>query len=74
MWFGMEPHEPVFATRNGTLRNRFNITRQILHPAIARANGLLVEAGLGSIEGVTNHSLRRTFACCSTRQAPRRPT
>ena len=36
-WF-VEPHEPVFATRNGTLRNRSNITRQILHPTIARAN------------------------------------
>lgn len=58
----VDASDPVFATRNGTLRNRSNITRQILHPAIDRANAKLAEAGLGPIEGVTNHSLRRTFA------------
>lgn len=32
------PGEFVFATRNGTKRNRSNTTRQILRPAIGRAN------------------------------------
>jgi len=33
-----EPDNFVFATSRGTERNRSNITRQILRPAIARAN------------------------------------
>jgi integrase len=52
----------VFATRNGTARNRSNITRQILAKAIERANKKRAEKKLASIQGVTNHSLRRTFA------------
>lgn len=56
------PGDYVFATRNSTRRQRSNITRQILHPAIERANAKLAEAGKPPIEGVTNHSLRRTFA------------
>jgi integrase len=53
----------VFATRNETKRNRSNITRQMLRPAIGAANEARVKAGLPSIQsGVTNHSLRRTFA------------
>lgn len=55
------PDDFVFATSRGTERNRSNITRQILHPAIERANVELVKAGRTPIEGVTNHSLRRTF-------------
>lgn len=51
----------VFATSRGTMRNRSNITRQILQPAIGRANLELVEAGRTPISAVTNHSLRRTF-------------
>lgn len=43
------------------VRNRSNITRQILQPAIERANAELAKAGRRPIEGVTNHSLRRTF-------------
>ena len=52
----------VFGTSQGTERNRSNITRQILQPAIARANVELEQAGRPPIEGLTNHSLRRTFA------------
>ncbi len=55
------PDELVFATGRGTMRNRSNITRQILFPAIGRANVALAAAGRSPIEGVTNHSLRRTF-------------
>jgi integrase len=55
------PDELVFGTGRGTMRNRSNVTRQILQPAIERANAELAEAGRPPIEGVTNHSLRRTF-------------
>lgn len=57
-----EPSDLVFATRNGTPRNRSNVTRQILHPAIERANEQRGKDGLPAIDGVTNHSLRRMFA------------
>jgi integrase len=52
----------VFATGRGTRRNRSNIARQILAPAIERANVRLIAAGRPPLGGVTNHSLRRTFA------------
>ena len=56
------PDDLVFATSAGTERNRSNITRQILQPTIERANFELAKAGRARIEGLTNHSLRRTFA------------
>jgi integrase len=57
------PDDFVFATRNGTCRQRSNITRQILVPAIEAANNARAKAGRPPIQaGVTNHSLRRTFA------------
>jgi integrase len=56
------PDDLVFGTGRGSIRNRSNITRQILQPAIERANADLAKAGRTPIEGVTNHSLRRTFA------------
>jgi integrase len=52
----------AFASARGTARNRSNITRQILMPAIERANIELAKAGRSPIVGATNHSLRRTFA------------
>jgi len=55
------PDDLVFGTSRGTPRNRSNITRQILQPAIDRANVELAKAGRTPIEHVTNHSLRRTF-------------
>jgi integrase len=51
----------VFAKSRGTRRHRSNATRQILQPTIKRANVALANAGRLPIEGVTNHSLRRTF-------------
>jgi integrase len=51
----------VFATRNGTARDRSNVTHRVLVPAIERANVELQKAGRKPIESVTNHSLRRTF-------------
>ena len=57
-----EPANYVFATRNGTKRERSNITRQILRPAIAAANKARMKAGLPALaSGVTNHTLRRTY-------------
>jgi integrase len=56
------PDELVSGTSNGTEQGRSNITRRVLHPAIARANVALKKAGRAPIEGATNHSLRRTFA------------
>jgi integrase len=55
------PDSLVFGTSNGRARNRSNITRQILGPAIDRANVELAKVGRTPIEGATNHSLRRTF-------------
>jgi integrase len=53
----------VFQTREGKQRNRKNVRANVLAGAIKRANANLVEAGKSPIQsGVTNHSLRRTFA------------
>lgn len=46
-----DPNALVFGTSRGTRRNRSNITRQILLPAIERANAELVDAGRSPIEG-----------------------
>ena len=53
----------VFATRNGTPRDRGNVRQRVLGSAITAANAKLAEADRTPIqEGVTNHTLRRTFA------------
>jgi integrase len=58
-----EPDHYAFATRNGTERERSNITRQILRSAIAAANKARAKAGLPPIASeVTNHSCRRSYA------------
>ncbi len=57
------PADLVFQTREGRQRNRQNVRANILAGAIKRANANLTEAGKPPIQsGVTNHSLRRTFA------------
>src|SRR5262249_61653653 len=55
------PDDLVFGTSRGSQRNRSNLTRQILAPAVRRANVELAKAGRNPLEGITNHSLRRTF-------------
>jgi integrase len=55
------PEDLVFPTSRGTRRNRSNITRQIVQPAVERANVELAKVGSALIEGLTNHSMRRTF-------------
>jgi len=57
------PNDLVFATKNGTHRARGNISKQILRPAIRAANVTREEAGLPLLPvGITNHSLRRSYA------------
>jgi len=59
----VEPDDLVFPTRNGTMQHRANISNRVLAGAIKRANAKLAEAGRPPIQdGVTNHTLRRTFA------------
>jgi integrase len=58
-----EPGDFVFLTRAGTPRDRHNVRVRVLKTAIKRANARLVKAGKPPIQdGVTNHTLRRTFA------------
>ena len=58
-----EPDALVFPTRTGTMQHRANISSRVLARALERANAKLDEAGKPSIAaGVTNHTLRRTFA------------
>ena len=58
------PTDYVFASRNGTRRNRSNITPAANSPPDDRGGQQgACEAGKPPIQtGVTNHSLRRTFA------------
>jgi integrase len=57
-----EPDDLVFPTRTGTARDRNNVRTRVLAGAVERANKKRAKAQLPPIVGVTNHSLRRTFA------------
>ncbi len=52
----------MFPTRAGSQRDRHNVRSRVLAGAVERANKKLAEASHAPIVGVTNHSLRRTFA------------
>jgi integrase len=53
----------VFPTSTGKRRERNSARTRILYPAVTRANVILEDAGCARIpDGVTFHSLRRTFA------------
>jgi integrase len=57
------PDDLVFCTGRGTPHLRGNIRRRIVGGAVERANAALIKAGRQPIAGgITNHSLRRTFA------------
>lgn len=57
------PADLVFPTRRGTTRDRNNVRSRVLAGAIGRANKKRAEDGWPPIQpGVTNHTLRRTFA------------
>jgi integrase len=58
-----EPDNLVFPTRTGSQRDRSNVRARVLVPTIERANKKARKAGKPEIQqGVTNHTLRRTFA------------
>jgi len=53
----------VFATRTGGRQSRENMRSRVLAPAVELASERLVEAGSSPLpDGLTPHSLRRTFA------------
>ena len=57
------PGAPVFATSTGRALGKTNIRRRILGAAVAAANEQLDAAGAEPLpNGLTPHSLRRTFA------------
>jgi integrase len=59
----IDPDALVFPTGAGTKRDRSNLLRDVLRPAVERANKKRAKAELPPITaGVTNHTLRRTFA------------
>lgn len=53
---------PAFRTRNGTRQHSDNVRSRVLARVRSRANELLAERGEESIEHLTPHTLRRTFA------------
>jgi integrase len=58
-----EGDELVFPTRYGTQRDRANVRARVLTTTIERANAKARKAGRPGVQaGVTNHTLRRTFA------------
>jgi len=61
------PTDYVVATASGGKHNPSNLRRDVLGPAIAKANETLDVQGISPIESATFHSLRRTFAslCCA---------
>src|SRR4051794_8533478 len=53
----------AFPTSTGRQRDRSNVLRDIVRPTVAAANVRLAAEGLQPIDvGVTNHTMRRTFA------------
>ena len=55
------PDDLVFATSTGREKARSSIARQILSPALERANEARAEAGRPPIRRASCHDLRRTF-------------
>ena len=58
-----DPNDFVFPTSRGTQRDRSNVLKRVLRPAIRTANEVLADRGLEQIPPtVTMHSLRHTYA------------
>ena len=58
-----EPNDLAFPTRTGMQRDRSNVRARVLMPTIERANKKARKAGKPEVQaGVTNHTMRRTFA------------
>jgi integrase len=58
----LEPTDYVVGTSTGRKHNPSNLRRDVLASAIGAANVTLAQAGIAPIEGITFHSLRRTYA------------
>jgi integrase len=56
------PTDHVIHTRTGRRHNESNLRRDVLAPAVERANARLAEEGIAPIPPITFHSLRRTYA------------
>ena len=60
---GREPDVHVFATAAGTKQTATNVRRRVMSPAVERASDAPAGRGAERLpEGLTPHSLRRTFA------------
>jgi integrase len=58
-----EPSALVFSTSTGAKFGQSNVRRRVLAPAVEEANAWLATRDLGPLpEGLTPHSLRRTYA------------
>ena len=57
-----QPDEPAFPTRSGARRDRRNINRRVIAPAVRAANALRAERRQPPLPGsITAHTFRRTF-------------
>jgi integrase len=59
---GARPASLVFPTSTGAQGKRWNVSKRVLGRAVEAANVKRAKDGLPPSVGVTNHSLRRTFA------------
>jgi integrase len=56
------PDDFVLPTSTGRRHSESNLRRDVLTPAIAKANGELEKDGISPVGGITFHSLRKTYA------------
>jgi integrase len=57
-----QPDEPAFPTRTGGRRDRNNINRRVIAPAVRAANALRLERNDQQLpDSITAHTFRRTF-------------
>jgi integrase len=57
-----KPDDYVLPTPTGRQSNPSNLRRDVLRPAIKKANAELAKDGIAPIDAITFHSLRRTYA------------
>ena len=57
-----QPTDPAFPTQTGVRRDKDNVNRRVIAPAVRAANALRAERGESPLPGpVTAHTFRRTF-------------
>lgn len=60
---GIDPENPVFPTRAGTVRDKDNVRNRVLGPVLKLADDLLIGRGQRPLPaGLSPHKLRHTFA------------